>query len=120
MNKRYTRKGFTLIELLIVVCIIGVLAAIAIPQFARYRTNSMNAAVKASLHQLAKAQEDYYLQNQTYTVNRATLRNMVGWTVETSVTITILAASTESWSATARHLSSPNTFTYTSSGGGLL
>ncbi|MBW2091469.1 MAG: prepilin-type N-terminal cleavage/methylation domain-containing protein [Deltaproteobacteria bacterium] len=114
------RKGFTLIELLIVVCIVGVLAAIAIPQFASYRIRSMDAAAKGSLHQLAKAQEDYYLQNQTYTQNRANLRNTAGWTVESLITVTILTASTESWSATATHVSSPNTFTYTSSGGGLL
>ena len=113
-------KGFTFIELMIVVSIIGVLAAIAIPQFAGYRIKSMDSAAKASLHQLAKAQEDYYLNNQTYAANRANLRLTAGWTVEPSVNVTILAASAESWSAIAKHVSSPNTFTYTSSGGGLL
>jgi type IV pilus assembly protein PilA len=111
--------GFTLIELMVVVAIIAVLAAIAYPQYASYRIKAMNAAAKASLHQLAKAQEDYYLATDTYTQNRASISGLAGWTVEDSVTVTILAASTQSWSATASHNSSAIAFTYSSSTGGL-
>lgn len=50
----------------------------------------MNSAAKASLHQLAKAEEDYYLEAETYTLNRAGLTNVTGWTVEDSVSITLI------------------------------
>ncbi len=113
------RNGFTLIELMVVVAIISVLAAIAFPQYSSYRIKSMNAATKSSLHQLAKAQEDYYLAAETYTLNRASLTNTTGWTVEDTVSLTINAADYSSWSATASHNSSPDSFAYSSSAGGL-
>ena len=110
-------KGFTLIELMIVVAIIGILAAIAIPQFQSYRTRAHDSAAKSALHRLAKAQEDYYLQYNTYTTTLANLASASGWTVEGTITVNLLAASTSSWSATAAHNSSPNTWTYNSVSG---
>ena len=59
-------KGFTLIELMIVIAIIGILAAIAIPQFAAYRTRSFNASACADLRNLATAQEAYYADHLKY------------------------------------------------------
>jgi len=59
-------KGFTLIELMIVIAIIGILAAIAIPQFSAYRTRSYNSASQADLRNAATAQEAYYVDNQAY------------------------------------------------------
>ncbi len=59
-------KGFTLIELLIVVAIIGILAAIAIPQFARYRQRSYNAAAQSDLRNLRTDLEAYFADNFNY------------------------------------------------------
>ena len=60
-------KGFTLIELLIVVVIIGILAAIAIPKFSATREKAFVSAMKSDLKNLASQQEIYYADNYGYT-----------------------------------------------------
>jgi len=60
------RKGFTLIELLIVVAIIGILAAVAIPQFAAYRIRGYNSAAQSDLKNFKSAMESMYSDTNTY------------------------------------------------------
>src|SRR5919108_518185 len=60
------RKGFTLIELLIVVVIIGILAAIAIPKFANTKEKAVVASMRSDLRNLATAQESYWVENRVY------------------------------------------------------
>jgi prepilin-type N-terminal cleavage/methylation domain-containing protein len=60
------RKGFTLIELLIVVVIIGILAAIAIPKFANTKEKAVLASMKSDLRNLVTAQEAFFSDNQDY------------------------------------------------------
>lgn len=66
LNKIRNRKGFTLIELLIVVAIIGILAAIAIPQFSTYRQKGYNSAATSDLKNAKTNIEATYADNQTY------------------------------------------------------
>ena len=60
------RKGFTLIELLIVVVIIGILAAIAIPKFANTKSKAYIAAMKSDLRNLVTAEESYFADSAEY------------------------------------------------------
>ena len=67
LNKlRKSQKGFTLIELLIVVAIIGILAAIAIPQFAAYRQKAYNSAATSDLKNAKTGMEAFMADNQSY------------------------------------------------------
>jgi len=63
---RKNQKGFTLIELLIVVAIIGILAAIAIPQFASYRQKAYNSAAQSDLKNTKTNLESYFADYQHY------------------------------------------------------
>ena len=64
-NKK-NKKGFTLIELLIVVVIIGILAAIAIPKFANTKEKAYIASMKADLRNIVTAQEAYFSEKTAY------------------------------------------------------
>src|SRR5438094_10539115 len=65
------RKGFTLIELLIVVVIIGILAAIAIPKFANTKEKAYLASMKSDLRNLVTAEEAYFADSIKYTTTNS-------------------------------------------------
>ena len=92
-------KGFTLIELLIVVVIIGILAAIAIPKFSATREKAYFAAMKSDLKNLASQQEIYYSDHYAYTSSTGGL----GFVNSDGVIVGMTAVTSSGWAASATH-----------------
>jgi prepilin-type N-terminal cleavage/methylation domain-containing protein len=106
------RKGFTLIELLIVVVIIGILVAIAIPKFASTKEKAYLASMKSDLRNLTTAQEGYFADNTAYLSGTATNRPpaapapdvaLGNYTPSSGVAVTYGATGGTGWSAVATH-----------------
>jgi type IV pilus assembly protein PilA len=88
MNKHQNTKGFTLVEIMIVVVIIGLLAAMAIPAFQKVRQSSQDKAVLNNARQLSAAADQYFLENGVSTVTSA---NLVGSSNYVKVVNTVAA-----------------------------
>jgi prepilin-type N-terminal cleavage/methylation domain-containing protein len=110
-------KGFTLIELLVVVAIIGILAAIAIPQFSAYRAQGFNARASSDLRNLATAEEAYFAANAAYTSSTAST-TLTGFKQSPGVVISVSPAGT-TFTAAAHSGSGNKTFNWDSANGGL-
>jgi prepilin-type N-terminal cleavage/methylation domain-containing protein len=99
-----SRRGFTLIELLIVVVIIGLLAAIAIPKFSNTKEKAYIAAMKSDLRNLATAEEAFFYDSAKYTTNFVLLANFAP---STGVNLQVVQATVSGWSATTTSLYAP-------------
>lgn len=93
------KRGFTLIELLIVVVVIGILAALAIPKYNSTKGKANAAALRADLRNLASAQEAYFYEYAVYSSDTALLKH----NSSPGVVLTIIAATHGGWSAIATH-----------------
>jgi prepilin-type N-terminal cleavage/methylation domain-containing protein len=109
-----TRKGFTLIELLIVVVIIGILAAIAIPKFANTKEKAYLASMKSDLRNMATTQEAYFADYQVYVSGTASNTSggtaaVNGFVPSAGVTAVATATAGTGWSATSSHSATART-----------
>jgi prepilin-type N-terminal cleavage/methylation domain-containing protein len=101
------RKGFTLIELLIVVVIIGILAAIAIPKFSNTKEKAYMAAMKSDLRNLVTAEEAYFADNTTYTAVQADMNYNASAGV--TVVVTVSPGPPVSYNGVASHTGTAET-----------
>jgi len=93
-----SRRGFTLIELLIVVVIIGILAAIAIPKFVNTKEKTYLGAMKSDLRNLATAEEAFFYDSSYYTTSLLAMNN---FRASSGMNLTVNLATAQGWSATA-------------------
>ena len=106
---RSAKKGFTLIELLIVVVIIGILAAIAIPKFASTKQKAYIASMRTDLRNLVTAEEAYFSDNTTYTNSTTSLST--SFHPSAGNTVTFGTANATGWAATSSNSFVPSTAT---------
>lgn len=102
------REGFTLIELLIVVVIIGILAAIALPKFGQTREAAYYTTLKADLNNLRSAEEMYYQTDGDFSYTTTLGTSGLEFSPSRGVSITVTEATGIGWAATATHSALPS------------
>ena len=113
-------KGFTLIELMIVIAIIGILAAIAIPNFTSYRQRAFNSTVQGDLKSMMTAQEAYFVDYMTYKTTDATTGSVAQPVLYLSKGVTMeVTGSKSGYTVTAYHTSGTVTWTARGPGGSM-
>jgi prepilin-type N-terminal cleavage/methylation domain-containing protein len=118
MMFKKNEKGFTLIELMIVIAIIGILAAIAIPQFSAYRVRSYNSAANADLRNAATAQEAYFVDFQSYATDVDNLTgSSYGLFLSENVSLSVTGGGASGYTMQSYHSTGDKTWTVAGPGG---
>ncbi len=119
MQKLRNKEGFTLIELMIVIAIIGILAAIAIPNFISYRKKAYDGAANANIQDLATAVNAYYAtDNETRATIGCTITDAAanGFRQTPNVNVVLTATDQDDWVGTTAHLQGDITYSVTAAG----
>jgi type IV pilus assembly protein PilA len=113
--KKRNKKGFTLIELMIVIAIIAILAAIAIPQFQSYRTRGYNTAARADVKNAYTAAQAYFSDRPTVSVGLPELATG-GYVASQGVTVGVTNGAMATLALTATHSSGDKTYSINAAG----
>ncbi len=107
-------RGFTLIEVLVVIVLVGVLAGLAITQYATFRARGYDATVAAAVRGVATGEEAYYAENRVYAASVDELRGMVVGDVDITISAGNSGDLQSSFRVVGSHRGTPRSFTWVS------